>query len=89
MKKSYEEEFINGMEESMEEQEKDDDNHCISLFRCAYRNFDVVNAGGILQFDDACNVVRHYSGYIQIHDKDYWKNKVENNSFAVSDSLNP
>ena len=34
------------------------------------------------------NVVRLYSGYIQIHDKDYWKNKVVNNSFAVSDSLN-
>jgi len=34
------------------------------------------------------NVVRLYSGYIQIHDKDYWKNKVVNNSFAISDSLN-
>jgi len=33
------------------------------------------------------NVVRLYSGYIQIHDRDYWKNKVVNNSFAVSDSL--
>jgi ABC-type lipoprotein release transport system permease subunit len=34
------------------------------------------------------NVVRLYSGYIQIQEKDYWKNKVINNSIATSDSLN-
>jgi ABC-type lipoprotein release transport system permease subunit len=33
------------------------------------------------------NVVKLYSGYIQVHDKDYWKNKVINNSFIPSDSL--
>ena len=34
------------------------------------------------------NVVRLYSGFIQIHDKDYWENKAINSSFAASDSLN-
>ena len=34
------------------------------------------------------NVVRLYSGYIQIQQKNYWKNKVINNSIATSDSLN-
>jgi len=33
------------------------------------------------------NVVKFYSGYIQVHDKDYWENKTINNSFVPSDSL--
>ena len=36
----------------MAEQEKDEYNNCIYLFRRAYRNFDVVDAGRLLQFDD-------------------------------------
>ncbi len=33
------------------------------------------------------NVVKFYSGYIQIHDKNYWENKTLYNSFEVTDSL--
>lgn len=34
------------------------------------------------------NVVKFYSGYIQIHDKDYWENKTLYYSFQADDSLN-
>ncbi len=33
------------------------------------------------------NVVNFYSGYIQIHQEDYWEDKNINNSFAANDSL--
>jgi ABC-type lipoprotein release transport system permease subunit len=33
------------------------------------------------------NVVKFYSGYIQVHDEDYWENKTINNSFVLTDSL--
>ncbi len=33
------------------------------------------------------NVVRFYSGYIQIHQEDYWENKTINNIFEPTDSL--
>ncbi len=33
------------------------------------------------------NVVKFYSGYIQIHDKDYWENKTLYYAFQPSDSL--
>jgi len=33
------------------------------------------------------NMVQFYSGYIQIHQEDYWDNKTINNTFIVSDSL--
>lgn len=33
------------------------------------------------------NVVRFYSGFLQIHQEDYWNNKTINNSFELSDSL--
>ncbi|MCW3786733.1 ABC transporter permease [Plebeiibacterium sediminum] len=33
------------------------------------------------------NVVNFYSGYIQIHNEDYWEDKNINNSFLESDSL--
>lgn len=33
------------------------------------------------------NVVRFYSGYIQIHQEDYWENKTINNIFESNDSL--
>ena len=33
------------------------------------------------------NIVKFYSGYIQIHQENYWDNKTINNSFALTDSL--
>ena len=33
------------------------------------------------------NVVKLYSGYIQVHHEDYWENKTINNVFEVTDSL--
>lgn len=33
------------------------------------------------------NVVRFYSGYLQVHQKDYWENKTINNIFTPTDSL--
>jgi len=33
------------------------------------------------------NVVRFYSGYIQIHQEDYWENKTINNIFEPTDSI--
>ncbi len=33
------------------------------------------------------NVVKFYSGYIQIHDKNYWENKTLYNSFVATDTL--
>ena len=33
------------------------------------------------------NVVKFYSGYIQVHDKDYWENKTLYNSFEATDTL--
>ena len=33
------------------------------------------------------NMVQFYSGYIQIHQEDYWENKTINNTFILSDSL--
>jgi len=33
------------------------------------------------------NVVKFYSGYIQVHDKDYWEKKTINNSLMPTDSL--
>ncbi len=33
------------------------------------------------------NVVRFYSGYMQIHHKNYWEDKTINNTFVVNDSL--
>ncbi len=33
------------------------------------------------------NVVRFYSGYIQVHQEDYWEDKNINNSFSANDSL--
>ena len=33
------------------------------------------------------NVVRFYSGYIQIHQEDYWENKTINNTFEVTPEL--
>jgi ABC-type lipoprotein release transport system permease subunit len=32
-------------------------------------------------------VVKYYSGYIQVHDKEYWQNKSINNSFEYSEPL--
>ncbi len=33
------------------------------------------------------NIVKFYSGYIQIHQKDYWADKTINHSFILTDSL--
>ncbi|MCD6367105.1 MAG: ABC transporter permease [Bacteroidales bacterium] len=33
------------------------------------------------------NVVKSYSGYLQIHEKDYWEKKSIDNTFAFTDSL--
>ncbi len=33
------------------------------------------------------NVVQFYSGYIQVHNEEYWDNKTINNTFEYSDSL--
>ncbi len=33
------------------------------------------------------NVVKSYSGYLQIHEKDYWEKKSIDNSFSFNDSL--
>ena len=33
------------------------------------------------------NVVKFYSGYIQVHSEDYWENKTINNSFEPTDTL--
>lgn len=33
------------------------------------------------------NVVKFYSGYIQVHSEDYWENKTINNTFEPTDSL--
>ena len=33
------------------------------------------------------NMVKFYSGYLQIHQPDYWENKTINNTFVPSDSL--
>ena len=33
------------------------------------------------------NIVKLYSGYIQVHHKDYWANKTINNTFIPTDSL--
>ena len=33
------------------------------------------------------NIVKFYSGYLQIHNEDYWDNKTINNSFDENDSL--
>ena len=33
------------------------------------------------------NIVKFYSGYIQIHQENYWDNKTINNSFTLTDSL--
>ncbi|MQY78526.1 MAG: FtsX-like permease family protein [Bacteroidetes bacterium] len=33
------------------------------------------------------NVVKFYSGYIQVHSEDYWENKTINNTFKPTDSL--
>ncbi|NOZ45889.1 MAG: ABC transporter permease [Chlorobi bacterium] len=33
------------------------------------------------------NIVKFYSGYIQIQNEDYWENKTINNSFQLTDSL--
>ena len=33
------------------------------------------------------NIVKFYSGYIQIHQEDYWENKTINNTFVPTDSL--
>lgn len=33
------------------------------------------------------NIVKFYSGYIQIHQQDYWENKTINNSFILNDTL--
>lgn len=33
------------------------------------------------------NIVRFYSGYIQIHQEDYWDDKTINNTFMLTDSL--
>jgi ABC-type lipoprotein release transport system permease subunit len=33
------------------------------------------------------NIVKLYSGYIQVHQKDYWANKTINNTFIPTDSL--
>ncbi len=33
------------------------------------------------------NVVKFYSGYIQVHEEDYWESKTINNSFVPHDSL--
>ncbi|NOY37028.1 MAG: ABC transporter permease [Chlorobi bacterium] len=33
------------------------------------------------------NVVKFYSGYLQIHNVDYWENKTINNTFTLNDSL--
>ena len=33
------------------------------------------------------NVVKFYSGYLQIQNEDYWENKTINNSFEPLDSL--
>jgi ABC-type lipoprotein release transport system permease subunit len=33
------------------------------------------------------NVVKFYSGYIQVHSEDYWENKTINNTFELADTL--
>jgi ABC-type lipoprotein release transport system permease subunit len=33
------------------------------------------------------NIVKFYSGYIQVHDEEYWDNKTINNTFIPTDSL--
>jgi len=33
------------------------------------------------------NVVKFYSGYLQIHQEDYWENKTINNTFVLTDTL--
>ena len=34
------------------------------------------------------NVVKFYSGYIQVHEEDYWEKKTINNTLSPTDSLN-
>jgi ABC-type lipoprotein release transport system permease subunit len=34
------------------------------------------------------NIVKFYSGYIQVHNEEYWDNKTINNTFIPSESLN-
>ena len=33
------------------------------------------------------NVVKFYSGYIQVFNEDYWENKTINNTYEITDSL--